>query len=51
MKLTSYTLHQVKEEIMDELFRIWQTSNLDDWTNADMRDLHILYHNLFKDKE
>lgn len=51
MKLTSYTLQQIEKEIKEELFRIWLDSKLKDWTNPDIRDIHILYHNLFKDEK
>lgn len=47
MKLSVYTLDQVEREIKEELFRIWKSSKLNDWTNTDMRDLYLLYRNLF----
>lgn len=52
MKLTSYTVQQIENEIKEELYRIWLESDLEDWylSQSDMRDLHILYRNLLKEQ-
>lgn len=44
MKLTSYTLSQMKAEIEKFLFIKWVESDLDDWTDPELRELWLLYH-------
>lgn len=44
MKLTSYTLSQMKAEIEKFLFIKWIESDLDDWTDPELRELWLLYH-------
>ena len=41
------TEEELKQELKEEFWRIWLDSDLDDWTYAPMRDLHILYHSVF----
>lgn len=44
MKLTSYTLSQMKAEIEKFLFIKWIESDLDDWADTELRELWLLYH-------
>lgn len=38
---------ELEQQLKEEFWRIWLDSDLDDWTYAPMRDLHILYHSVF----
>jgi hypothetical protein len=44
MKLTNYTISQMKKEIEEFLFIKWIESDLDDWQDAELRELWLLYH-------
>jgi hypothetical protein len=47
MKLTNYTISQMKAEIEKFLFIKWLESDLDDWQDHEMRELWLLYHEIF----
>ena len=44
MKLTTYTLSQMKKEIEEFLFIKWLESDLYDWNEPELRELWLLYH-------
>lgn len=47
MKLTTYTISQMQKEIESFLFVKWLESDLDDWQDHEMRELWLLYHEIF----
>lgn len=47
MKLTTYTISQMQKEIESFLFIKWLESDLDDWQDHEMRELWLLYHEIF----
>lgn len=51
VKTVKMTRDELRAKLEAELFDIWLRSDLDDWTNHKMRDLHILYHSLFEDED
>lgn len=46
MKLTNYTIVQMKDQISEFLFIKWLESDLDDWHTEEMRDLWLMYHEI-----
>lgn len=46
MKLTNYTISQMKAEIEKFLFLKWLGSDLDDWADPEMRDMWLMYHEI-----
>lgn len=48
MKLTNYTISQMKKEIESFLFVKWLDSSLNDWEDHEMRELWLLYHDVMK---
>jgi hypothetical protein len=44
MKLTNYTISQMKKEIEEFLFIKWIESDLYDWNDPELRELWLLYH-------
>ena len=46
MKLTNYTIVQMKDQISEFLFIKWLESDLEDWHTKEMRDLWLMYHEI-----
>jgi len=44
MKISSYTMQQLENDMKEFLFQKWLDSNLDDHTDWEMRDAHMLWH-------
>jgi len=47
MKLTPYIISQIQKEIESFLFIKWLKSDLNDWEDAELRELWLLYHEIF----
>jgi hypothetical protein len=44
MNVSSYTLKQIENEVKEFLFAKWLESDLEDYTDAEMQDAYILWH-------
>lgn len=47
MKLDAYTANRIQEQISHFLFIKWLKSDLNDWEDAELRELWLLYHEIF----